>query len=318
MKAYKNYIITIVILLIIYLALAVPPLFVKRDMPQKIFSNLDKNNITKFVIEAPANRKGGIVTLINEAGQWYVFINKHNYKIDDVKISKLISAVLGLTSVRVVTKNMKELSQYNLDDKNVFKLNIYVKDKLYSTVYIGKNTRDFRSTFFKLYDENIVRVSPESLISYVRGSAKAWIDHTIFKVDIPTIDSIILPKVQLYKKKDNWHFKDTDKIKVDNTKVSGYLNVFSNFRTNDFELKKSKKECGLDNPEPIIKISGPHNIYEIFKGNSDKKITYISVKINHNELPLIYTFYNSRLKGLLKDPESFVLEEKGNKLLEKK
>ncbi|MCD6579606.1 DUF4340 domain-containing protein [bacterium] len=319
MKAYKNYIIAIVILLIIYLILALPPLFVKRDMPERIFPNLDKSNITKFIIEPPASRtKQKSVTLLSKGGKWYVSINGHNYNIDSVKQDKIINAVLDLISVRIVTKNMKEISQYHLDEKNVYELSIYVKDQLYSIISIGKNTRDFRSTFFKLGDENLVRVSPESLISYVRGQAKDWMDHTIFKIDIPSIDNIGLPKVKIYKKNSDWHFKDTDKLKVDTAKITGYLNIFSNFRTNDFELSKTKKECGLDKPEPLITISGPHNVYEIFKGNSDKKITYILVKINHNELPVIYKFYNNRLSGLLKEPKNFVLEEKGHKLLDKK
>ncbi len=308
MKQYKNYIIVAASLLIIYLLLVIPPIFSKKDLPKLMFPTLNSDIITKIVIEHPNKEK---VDIVKKESDWEIEINKNYYEIDPGKQEGVLKLITDLTSDRKVTKNMKELSTYSLTDTTAHKINVYVKDELFATILVGKSARDFRSTFFKLDQEKVVRLSSETLISKIRGNSKNWMDHKIFEVNSADVEEIKLPQVHLIKKKDTrWYYADSDKIKVDEQKVTGYLNIFSAFRTNDFELEKNEKECGLEKGEPIITLKTIDGIsYNIIRGNEDKKNTYIKAFINGKPLPLIYKFTTNRVKGLIKKPEHFILEQ---------
>ncbi len=317
MKHYKNYIIVSAALLVIYASLLIIPRLNKKDRAKVIFPKIKIDDITNFKIYSEKNPEHA-VELAGSGGQWMVMLATGKYTADPVKISALKKAVAELRSQRSVTKNMADLPIYGLDDKTCINLEIYEGEKLYGHILVGKNARDFKSTYFKTFDGKEILISSETLVSVLRGGPHEWIDHVIFSISDSEAEEITLPKTKLIKKEDKrWYFADTEKLTVDDGKVTNYLNIFNNFRTNDFEFEKTREETGLVKPLRVLSLKTSDTTYEILQGNEEKQDVFVGIRINGNELPMIYRFNKNRLEGLLKTPDQFVLEKKDSGIIKK-
>ena len=309
MKAYKNYLIIIAILGLVYLLLFIPGIVKSSKGTKTIFPKYDKDLIVSISISK--DQMEGVRLQLKE-GNLTVIQGNRNIPANLARVENLLNAIADLTSQRSFNGAAEELEKYNLTPGKAISVSAKDNKGQIAAFMVGKSGRDFVSTFFKISDGKKVHVSPRSLIRFVDPSPDSWYDKIILKLDTADIVKLELPKVKLVRGEDNiWHYSDTDKVRVDESKLYAYLNIFTNFRTNGFGLDQDLESSGVEHGQAVIvlkKLDG--SIIELFRGNDAEKISYIGLRIDGVFVPWVYSFDSARVKGLLKEPQYFIHEEK--------
>ncbi len=309
MKAYKNYLIIITILVSVYLLLFIPDMVKSSKGTKTIFPKYDKDSIVSINISK--DKMEGVWLQLKE-GIWTVIQGDRNIPAGSARVENLLNAISELSSQRSFNGAPEELDKYNLTPDKAILVSVNAAKGPIASFMVGKSGRDFVSTFFKISDDKKVHVSPRSLIRFVDPSPDSWYDKIILKLDTADIVKLDLPKVKLVRGEDNiWRYSDTDKVRVDESKLYAYLNIFTNFRTNGFVLDQDLKSSGVEHGQAVIvleKLDG--SIIELIRGKDAEKISYMGLRIDGIFTPWVYTFDSARVKGLLKEPQYFIHEEK--------
>ena len=257
----------------------------KTEEEEKLIG-LSADDVQKITFK----KENGIITFLkDEKGEWLITV-PIEAKADKFEVNRLAEDFSELRLERVVEEEPKDLSKYNIPQKEI---TLWYKDKGEPLkILIGMENPLDGTYFAKRQDEPRVVLIPSHLKSLMEKKVFDFRQKDIFKFETDEVRNIRLrtkkKQWEVLKTEDEWQFVQPVKALAQKSKIDDILNSLSNLKAKEFiseekneeDLKKHK----LDIPEYEITLGMPSANQEItffLQKNEDKvyATTSLSSKI---------------------------------------
>lgn len=271
----------ILIAIIIFLSIALV-IIKKTDKTYKMnikvkkpFEALNKDMIAKISI-----KQGKKEVIIKREKDGFI-VNKYEYPADESLINGLINNFKNVTILNIASRNSRKLKEFSLDEKNRKVVEfIDMNGNLMKRVYIGKNSFDLVSTYFKFPDGERVFLTNTNLKYICSNDPDYWIKKELLSLksdDIKALN-IIEDTVELkLEYKEGWKMLKPLESNLRTSEVKQLFNNIVNLQCIGIEIDKKKDSLEKLKMDITIKASGKENIkIKIYKGAKNYEYVMIS------------------------------------------
>ena len=147
-----------------------------------LLNNTSESSLSALVVESPTER-----VELSKTEQGWVASNYGDYPVDSLKISELISKVVGINTGRLVAQTASSHNQLQVSDSNFAKKVTFTgSDGSSQTLYIGSSP-SVRTTNVRLEGQDQVYLTSEVTGSEIRTDVGGWI--ALAYLQVPTADA---------------------------------------------------------------------------------------------------------------------------------
>ncbi len=304
-----------------------------KNLPTLPKLQVDQINKVELVNKAEA------ITFEKEGDAWYSS-KPARYKIDETFGSLVVEKLGDIELDRPVSESAEKHNQFEVDEEGT-RVKAFVGDAEALSLIVGKNTPDYRGTFVRLPDSDVVYATKKVISSMLKKSIKDWRDKSILgKFEVPNVTSLDITRgkekmtfakgdVEVVEKsdgdgsdivtsKEGWILKDYPEFTVDKTRLEGSIRMLSTMKWSDvIDLPKSLSDYGLDKPAASLEIGmkeGEAKTLLVGKLNAEDNVGWVSVvgdarvfkiqKYQYDKLLKDKSYYKGDSKADVKVPPS--------------
>ena len=270
------------------------------DAQDRSFTVKDTAAITKIFLAD----KTGSQMLLERTDQKYWVVNK-KYKALHSQVNSLLKAVNRLSVRNPVPKLGIENAKKNLATQGI-KVELYTKDGLLKTFYVGGATSDTRGTFM------IMEGSELPFVVHILGwegylttrfvpNEASWRSNNVFNIrDIAELGSIRLQKfgsqpqnINIQNQNGVFSAELNDKpLKINELQLQKYLQNYLNLNIEGYENQSTVRDS-------LIKQTPVYGLEIVPKKGSALKMTFF------NKVRIAYTSDQVAQMGLIPDPDRY-------------
>lgn len=278
-------------LAVIYLFMETP--FGKKNQKQAakpVFPQFKMDTAAVVNVSGPEN--GDFVLSRNEKG-WTVETGKARYPAAIDAVEKLLDAIAEMRAETVVSRNPKNFSSFEVDEKTGISVSVLdaAKNTLASLV-LGKSGPDLFSTYVRNTASNRVVLCSGMLKTDFGRDLNGWRDKTVYDFNSrDIIEYIVSDNDTLHLKKENdaWQVLSPEPFSPDPEKVDEMTKAFATLQAAAFSDDNETK-CGLtppiktvkavlaNNSEQVLVIGKDKNAFQLFAKKKDGETIYIIEK----------------------------------------
>lgn len=292
------------------------------DLPKIEAQNIDK---LEFV------NKTESITFEKRGERWWTSSPKE-YLVDDNFDTLVLKKIEKLALDRVVSENKEKHKKFEVDESGS-QVKVFSKGQALLSVIIGKNTPDYRGTFVRLPDSDVVYATMEVIGGGLKKKLKDWRDKKIFDVDAMDIqklafklkkESYSLARVKPEPPKDagpeakdatpeaktpppqkGWELVGDDKFNVDKTRANNLASTISGMRWSEIvDEPKSLAEYGLGKPKESVTLTikdADEKTMFLGKIDEEKRVMWVSLKGD----PKVYQIRKYQYERLTKEKDHY-------------
>ena len=230
---------------------------------------------------------------------------------DSFALTRLLSRLIGLKTLRVIAENPKDLSEFGLHQPEVT-LAFRAGDQD-NTLFIGHISPIEKGYYVaKGGDGKVYFISGDDKRSLDRPLTELR-DKKLFTLKTDLVQRVIIERKGerwvLQKKEGQWIFEGHEDLKLDTEKVEVFMRPTLWAEAQSFEKEETAdlKPYGLDTPQARVSLSGENQTEEIIYGNDappDRVFAMVKGK------PQLVTVRKRLLDDLPQTKEDLVEQEK--------
>lgn len=241
-----------------------------QQAPKPLFPQFKMENAATIKVTGPEN--GSFVLSRSESG-WTVETGKTRYPAATDAVEKLLDAVAEMKAETVVSRNPKNFSSFEVDEKTGISVSVLDKSKnTLASLVMGKSGPDLFSTYVRNTASNRVVLCPGMLKTDFGRDLNGWRDKTVYDFNgSDIIEYRVTDNDTLHLKKENnaWQVLKPAPFSPDPQKVDEMANAFATLQAAGFSDDNQTK-CGLDTPVKTIQAVLADNSKKILLIGKDK------------------------------------------------
>ena len=244
----------------------------KTDSEIPKVPELDKATVDKVEIVNTTEA----LTFNKKNNKWFVTSNNgKEYKTEETFEVMVLDKLKKIKIERIVSEKKSKHSNFKVDEKGT-RVRVYANGKKLLSLIVGKNTPDYRGTFFRFPDSNTVYASSGIIGGSLKRSLRDWrykklmdisrvdVEKITFHVEKKKSFSLLLTPAPV--KPDakegeagedaKWKLEGNDKVEIDQSKVTSLLNLVTSMVWSEaIDEPKDLKEYGLNSPKYWIELT---------------------------------------------------------------
>lgn len=248
------------ILLVIFIILLGISYFIRGKSSQnnsnenkRIYTNFEAKDIDKVEI-----KQSNKTTVIEKRESVWKVNSANEFNADQQAVNSLIEQSLNLNKDVVASENKDKKENFDVDDEKGINVKLFKSGEEKANFYVGKVGTDFDSTYIRLANEDTVYLSR----GYVRHyfDKEDWRDLKIYSFASEKTVKLALKyrdiknNVEMSKKDNKWLISYPQAKEAKASSIDSILNSLGDLTANDVENQKNSKECGLNNPQLVIRL----------------------------------------------------------------
>ncbi len=254
-----------------------------------LLNNVSESSLSALTLESPTER----IELNKTEGGW-VASNYGDYPVDSLKISELISTVVGIDTGRLVAQTASSHNQLQVSDSEFAKKLTFTSDDGNSqTLYIGTSPST-RTTNVRLGGQDQVYLTSEVTGSEIRTDVGGWVALTYLQVPTADVQAVTIENANgtlafTRVNTDTWTLADLGEDETfNNNNFSTILTRLGTLNMIAPVGRDEQPEFGLDQPSATVTIetkptTGEPETITLVIGAKDEDGTNYYAKASNSE-----------------------------------
>lgn len=220
-----------------------------------LLNNVSESSLSALTVESPTERVD-----LSKSDDGWVATNYGDYPVDSLKISELISTVVGIDTGRLVAQTASSHNQLQVSDSQFAKkLTFTGSDGNSQTLYIGTSPST-RTTNVRLGGQDQVYLTSEVTGSEIRTDVGGWIALTYLQVPTADVQAVTIENANgtlafTRVNTDTWTLADLSEDETfNNNNFSTILTRLGTLNMIAPVGRDEQPEFGLDQPSATVTI----------------------------------------------------------------
>ena len=277
-----------IILLVVVLLIQEDPYEPPKDKKFPELPKIETDSIDKVEI---VNKTEGIT--FEKKGESWETTSPKEYRVDNSFKTLVVEKLSKIALDRTVSENKERHEKFEVDEKGT-RVKVFSKNSELLSIIVGKNTPDYRGTFVRFPDSDVVYATTEIIGGSLKRKLKDWRNKRLF--DGLNKDKVQKATFHLEKetyafewqapepipdaedgtpaKPGKWILVGDASFPVDKNRANSTLSALTGMPWADIvDEPESLKDYGLDNPRQWVEFTtrDDNKKYKLLIGNYDEK-----------------------------------------------